>query len=66
MENLLAAGLDKDCPFFTAEAAAGVEAQALTAETAATLSDSEFAEYAARINKYLRVRGIGCARKGGF
>lgn len=53
VENLLAAGLEKDCPYVSATKTG--EAQVLTAETVEAVEDSSFSEYASRINTYLQV-----------
>ena len=55
VENLLAAGLEKDCPFAHADAARGLEAQVLTAETVNAVSDDDFMSYTGTINTYLQV-----------
>lgn len=55
IENLLAAGLEKDCPFVSADAAEGREAHVLTAETVDEVSGAAFMEYTSSINTYLQV-----------
>lgn len=55
VENLLAAGLEKDCPFVSADAAEGREAHVLTTETVDKVSDADFMEYTSSINTYLQV-----------
>ena len=63
VENLLAAGLEKDCPFAQADAARGSEAQVLTAETVETVSDDDFMAYTGLINTYLQVWSYGQSHK---
>ena len=57
MENLLAAGLQEDCPPPFAAASNGTgDGKELTAEEAAEgVSTEVFAEYAGRLNRYLQV-----------
>ncbi len=55
VENLLAAGLEKDCPFASANAARNAEPQVLTAETVDSVNDADFMAYTGAINTYLQV-----------
>jgi hypothetical protein len=50
VENLIATGLQEDCPFDTADGA-----EPLTAEAAENLDTEAFSEYAGRLNQYLQV-----------
>lgn len=64
VENLRAAGLQKDCPFRPAHAASNGKAGSngtdedsdLSAEAAMDVPVEEFAEYAGRLYSYLQVR----------
>lgn len=46
-------GLQEDCPFSLEE-----DAEPLTAESAAEVSDNVFKDYAGRLNEYLQVGGF--------
>ena len=67
VENLRAAGLQKDCPFPSSGSAApsdddtaNSEAEEdLTAEAASSIPVERFAEYAGQLNSYLQV-GLAC------
>ena len=63
MENLLAAGLERDCPYTHADSCQGTEAQVLTAETVDTVSDDDFLAYTGNINSYLQVYSRLCTSK---
>ncbi len=54
MENLLAAGLQEDCPLPNLGSAPNQE---LSPEAAEGISTEAFAEYAGRLNQYLQVQG---------
>ncbi|KAK9811539.1 hypothetical protein WJX72_005618 [[Myrmecia] bisecta] len=53
VENLIATGLQDDCPFQAA--ASGGEAVVLTAETVESVQEAAFTEYASRLYTYLQV-----------
>lgn len=55
VENLLAAGLEKDCPFLSLDATDEQHVQVLTAETVEAVPESAFMEYAGKISVYLQV-----------
>ena len=59
MENLLAAGLQEDCPPPAAAGSngSGSAKSELTAQAAEGISTDVFAEYAGRLNQYLQVGG---------
>ena len=52
---LLAAGLESDCPFKSAEESSGSDAEILTAESVEAVDEASFMSYTARINTYLQV-----------
>lgn len=56
MENLLAAGLERDCPFAAADDSSGTPARVLDSESVEGIDDSEFLAYVGQINTYLQVR----------
>ena len=53
MENLLASGLQEDCPLDLGEEAG--ENLELSAEAAEAISTEAFSEYAGQLNTYLQV-----------
>lgn len=55
MENLIASGLQEDCPFRAAGSSHSGKAEHLTAESVEEIDTEAFAEYAGRLNQYLQV-----------
>lgn len=55
MELLLAAGLEKDCPFVPASEFNGVEAKVLTEDSVEGVDEASFMDYSGKIITYLQV-----------
>ncbi|KAK9915657.1 hypothetical protein WJX75_002261 [Coccomyxa subellipsoidea] len=55
VDNLMASGLQEDCPFRASSGGGDSKAEYLTAESVEEVDTESFAEYAGRINQYLQV-----------
>lgn len=54
VDNLMASGLQEDCPFRASSGGGDSKAEYLTAESVEEVDTEAFAEYAGRINQYLQ------------